>query len=63
MKKTSNILLLLVFILNLVMIITLYQQNIKLEKYEHLITNMEVKLEDLDDAVEDQIIPLLENKQ
>lgn len=62
MKKLSNILLLLILIFNLVMVITLYYQNKQLGKYEQLITNMEVKLEDLDDAIEEQVIPLLEKE-
>jgi hypothetical protein len=41
------------------MLIVIYQQGKQLQKYEHFFTNIEGKLEDLDDAIEGQIIPYL----
>lgn len=41
------------------MLVVIYQQNKQLNKYELLFTNIEGKLEDIDDAIDDQIIPNL----
>ncbi|ALC83931.1 MULTISPECIES: hypothetical protein [Bacillus] len=57
--KKINILLSLILIINLVMLVVIYQQNKQLNKYELLFTNIEGKLEDIDDAIDDQIIPNL----
>jgi len=60
MKKPNNIILILVILVNAIMGILLFQQSAKLTEYEHIISNLEVKIEDLDDAIEEDVVPRLE---
>jgi hypothetical protein len=57
MNKPFNIILILVFILNIVMGIALFQQNTLLDEYKSKISNLEIKVEDLDGVVKEQIVP------
>ncbi|MFB4166851.1 hypothetical protein [Virgibacillus sp. JSM 102003] len=60
MKKPYNIILILVLLVNVIMGIVLFQQSAKLTKYEHIISNLEYRMEDLDDAIEGDVVPRLE---
>lgn len=60
MKKPSNVILVIVLLVNVVMGIVLFQQSAKLAEYEHIITNLEGRMEDLDDAIEEKVVPRLE---
>lgn len=55
MNKIQNVAVVTILIMNFIMSIMLYQQSNRLAEYEHLLTNIEGKLEDLDDAIEKQI--------
>ena len=60
MKKPYNLILIFVLMVNVIMGILLFQQSAKLTKYEHIISNLEVRMEDLDDAIEEDVVPRLE---
>ncbi|MGD6968990.1 hypothetical protein ACQCVP_21455 [Rossellomorea vietnamensis] len=38
----------------------LFQQSAQLTEFEHILSNLEVRMEDLDDAHETDIVPRLE---
>lgn len=57
MKKTYNLTLILILLVNMVMVILLFQLGTKLTRYEHVISNLEGKIEDLDDIIEGQVVP------
>ncbi|MBD1221922.1 hypothetical protein [Virgibacillus halodenitrificans] len=60
MKKTYNGIIILILIVNVVMGIVLFQQSVKLTKLELILSTIDAKMEDLDDAHEEDIIPRLE---
>ena len=60
MKKPYNLILIFVLMVNVIMGILLFQQSAKLTKYQHIISNLEVRMEDLDDAIEEDVVPRLE---
>ncbi|TYS89982.1 hypothetical protein [Rossellomorea aquimaris] len=59
-QKIQTTLLLIILI---IMAIVVFRQNVLLTEQNHLISNLEVKIEDLDDAIEEQIIPALEDEE
>jgi hypothetical protein len=59
MKKPYNIILILILLSNVIMGIVLFQQSAKLTEFEHIFSNLEVRMEDLDDAHETDIVPRL----
>jgi regulatory protein YycI of two-component signal transduction system YycFG len=59
-KKTYNGIIILILIVNVVMGIVLFQQSVKLTKLELILSTIDAKMEDLDDAHEEDIIPRLE---
>jgi len=59
MKKPYNIILILILLANVTMGIVLFQQSTKLTEYEHVISNLEVTIEDLDDIIEGKVVPEL----
>ncbi|OEH94522.1 hypothetical protein [Bacillus solimangrovi] len=59
MNKLYKIILILVLLSNVIMGIALFQQSAKLTKFEHIISNLEVRMEDLDDAIEGDVVPRL----
>ncbi|MFD1737962.1 hypothetical protein ACFSCX_15605 [Bacillus salitolerans] len=63
MNKPYNIILLFVLLTNIMMGFLLFQQNSLLTEYKQKITSLEVRLEDLDDAIEEQMIPSLRELQ
>ncbi|AIF45254.1 hypothetical protein [Virgibacillus sp. SK37] len=60
MKKTYNGIIILILIVNVVMGIVLFQQSVKLTKFELILTTIDAKMEDLDDAHEEDIVARLE---
>lgn len=60
MKKPYNIILILILLVNVIMGIMLFQQSAKLTEFEHILSNLEVRMEDLDDAHETDIVPRLQ---
>ncbi|MGM0828968.1 MAG: hypothetical protein ACQEU4_12140 [Bacillota bacterium] len=59
-QKIQTTLLLIILI---IMAIVVFRQNVLLTKQNHLISNLEVKIEDLDDAIVEQVIPALEDEE
>ncbi|MCG1029395.1 hypothetical protein J5S49_13945 [Virgibacillus halodenitrificans] len=59
MKKPYNIILILILLANVIMGIVLFQQSVKLTEFEHILSNFEGRMEDLDDAHETDIVPRL----
>ena len=59
MKKPYNIILILILLANVIMGIMLFQQSVKLTEFEHILTNLEGRMGDLDDAHETDIVPRL----
>jgi hypothetical protein len=59
-KKTQTTLLLVILI---IMAILIFRQNVLLTEQNQLISILEVQIEDLDDAIEEQIIPALEDEE
>ncbi|WP_456274117.1 hypothetical protein [Bacillus sp. AK031] len=57
MKKPYNIILVVILLMNFVFVILLFQQNALLTEYSHRISSLEVKMKDLDEAMEEQVIP------
>jgi hypothetical protein len=45
------------------MAIVIFRQNVLLTEQNQLISILEVQIEDLDDAIEEQIIPALEDEE
>jgi hypothetical protein len=60
MKKTYYFVLFSVLSINVVMAVVLLKQNSLLNEYKHKIANLEVRMEDLDDAIENDVVPRLE---
>jgi regulatory protein YycI of two-component signal transduction system YycFG len=60
MKKPYNIIFILILLANVIMGIMLFQQSAQLTEFEHILSNLEVRMEDLDDAHETDIVPRLE---
>jgi hypothetical protein len=59
-KKIQTTLLLVILI---IMAIVIFRQNVLLTEQNQLISILEVQIEDLDDAIEEQIIPALEDEE
>jgi hypothetical protein len=59
-QKIQTTLLLIILI---IMAIVVFRQNVLLTEQNHLISNLEVKVEDLDDAIVEQVIPALEDEE
>jgi len=57
MEKPYNIILILIMLANVIMGVILFQQSAQLTKYEQVITNLEVNIEDLNDIIEGQVVP------
>ncbi|WP_226669709.1 hypothetical protein [Metabacillus litoralis] len=60
MKKPYNIIFILILLANVIMGIKLFQQSAQLTEFEHILSNLEVRMEDLDDAHETDIVPRLD---
>jgi hypothetical protein len=60
MKKTYYLVLFIVLTINVVTAVVILKQNSLLNEYKHKITNLEVRMEDLDDAVENDVVPRLQ---
>lgn len=60
MKRPYNIILIMVLLANVILGIVLFQQSATLNKNEHIISNLESRMEDLDDAIEGDVIPRLD---
>ena len=63
MIKLNNIPLILLLVVNFCMIIAIFQQNSKLKEYENTISGLEAKVEDVNKAIEEKIVPMLEELQ
>ncbi|MDX8344507.1 hypothetical protein [Rossellomorea sp. YZS02] len=59
-QKIQTTLLLITLI---IMAIVIFRQNVLLTEQNHLISTLEVRIEDLDDAIVEQIIPALEDEE
>lgn len=60
-KKLTTVLVAVVLV-NIIMSVVLFRQSVMLDKQNHIISNLDVKLEDIDEAIEDDIIPLLKER-
>jgi hypothetical protein len=60
MEKIYYIVLILILIINLVMAVVLFKQNLLLNEYKHKISILEVRMEDIDDAIEQDVVPRLQ---
>jgi phosphopantetheine adenylyltransferase len=60
MKKTYYLVLFLVLSINVVTAVIILKQNSLLNEYKHKVTNLEVRMEDLDDAIENDVVPRLQ---
>ncbi len=60
MKKPHNIILILVLLSNVILGIVLFQQSAKLTEYERIISALDIRMGDLDDAIEADVVPRLE---
>jgi hypothetical protein len=59
----KNIQTTLLIITLIIMGVVIFRQNVLLTEQNHLISNLEVKIEDLDDAIVEQVIPALEDEE
>jgi hypothetical protein len=63
LNKIFATLLVIVVLVNIIMSVVLYQQSVLLDKQNHIISNLDVKLEDIDEAIEEDIMPLLKEEK
>jgi ABC-type uncharacterized transport system fused permease/ATPase subunit len=59
-QKIQTALLLIILI---IMAIVIFRQNVLLTEQNHLISILEYQIQDLDEAIEEQIIPALEDEE
>jgi regulatory protein YycI of two-component signal transduction system YycFG len=59
MQKPYNIILILILLANVIMGMVLFQQSAQLTEYARIISSLEVRMEDLDDAIEVDVLPRL----
>lgn len=62
MKKLHIVLLGLILIANVFMGVVIFRQNLQIEENNRKLAEAKVLLEDIDDAVFEQIIPILEEQ-
>ncbi|WP_421385301.1 hypothetical protein ACOJQI_11215 [Bacillus salacetis] len=60
MEKLYKVILILVLLMNVIMGIVVFQLSAKLTIYEHIISHVAAQVEDVDDAMEEDVVPRLE---
>ncbi len=62
-KRSYKFFVILILVMNVLMITVLFLQNAQLQRYEKILSSLEVNLLDLEDEVENQVIPKIDEIQ